>query len=178
MMSRLKTSATLAGALLVAVVGIASAAIPSGDGTIYACYDKQSGQVRLYDPAGNLPKTCGPKEVSVTWNAQGTAGTAGEDGQDGQDGVSGYETVYAESEMNSSNTDKMAVAACPSGKSPLGGGAAVRGPEEGGGQLVVHGVGLVDSRPYSGGWTARAQAFVPADTEWLLAVWAICAVVS
>jgi hypothetical protein len=170
----------LGGALAVLTVGAVHAAVPAADGTISACYDKQSGQVRIVDPEKNLPKGCGPKEISISWNAQGTPGQDGADGQDGQDGasgISGYIRVSGHSDTNSVY-DKTAFAFCPDGTSVLGGGAGVYGPPIADGQAVVQGVGLVQNHPFNAtGWTARASEFIPTDDDWYLGVWAICATV-
>jgi len=168
----------LGGTLAVLAAGVASAAIPSANGTISACYDKQSGQVRIIDAEDNMPKGCGPKESSVSWNVQGAAGQDGQDGQDGtdgQDGVSGYERVYAQSAMNSSY-EKNVWAYCPDGKKIIGGGAAIWGPMVDGGQQLIYGVGLASSMPWNDyGWAARALEFVPTDDEWFVSAYAICA---
>jgi hypothetical protein len=50
-------------ALLIAASGAAVAAIPSGDGTIRACYAKNSGALRVIDTA----QTCTSKEILLTW---------------------------------------------------------------------------------------------------------------
>jgi hypothetical protein len=50
-------------ALLIAASGAAVAAIPGGDGTIRACYAKNSGALRVIDTA----QTCTSKETLLTW---------------------------------------------------------------------------------------------------------------
>jgi hypothetical protein len=70
------------------VGGIAWATIPAGDGTISACYDKQSGQVRIYDPSGGPIKPCGKTEGSVTWSEAGPKGDTGDTGPQGPSGIS------------------------------------------------------------------------------------------
>ena len=159
----------IAGGLLVVMAGVVSAAIPSANGTIYACYDKTSGQTRLTDPATNVPKACGPKEAAVSWNAQGPAGPAG---------VSGYVRVVHASAMNSAY-DKTDFVDCPAGTQVIGGGAGVFGADIGIGTLIVDGVGLVQSIPFNTtGWAARAEEFVPTDADWEIEVYALCAAVN
>lgn len=162
----------IAGAMLVLAAGVSYAAIPGADGKITACYDKQSGQLRIYDSATNLPKGCGPKESAISWNAQGQPGVAG------KDGVSGYETVYKVTPTNS-DPDKNEFVSCPVGKKVVGGGAGVYGPWVGDAQLIVDGVGIVQDHPFNeDGWGARAEEFVPTGQDWYLFVKAICADVS
>ena len=51
--------------------GVAYVTIPDGGGVIHACYDKQSGQARIFDPAGGAIKGCGKTESEVSWNQTG-----------------------------------------------------------------------------------------------------------
>jgi hypothetical protein len=168
----------MAGALAVMAVGAVQAAIPGPNGVINACYDKQSGQVRIVDPTSNLPKPCGPKELPLAWNAQGAAGHDGADGTDGTDGVSGYERVMERSDLDSTY-DKTTWALCPEGKKVIGGGAGVYGTATGEGQEVIHGVALIQDHPFNDdGWSGRAEEIIPTDSNWVLQVWAICATVN
>ena len=75
--------------LAVAAGSAAFAAIPDGNGVIHACYDNQSGQVRIYDSQTNLPKSCGSKETAITWNKQGPQGVPGLPGPKGDKGDPG-----------------------------------------------------------------------------------------
>jgi hypothetical protein len=163
----------LAATLAVVVASVASAAIPSANGTINACYDKQTGQARIVDPATNLPKNCTQKEAPVSWNVQGPAGPAG---AAGQDGVSGWVEVTSNSALSSSD-DKTHSVFCPAGTTVLGGGAAVVGPAIGDQAVqIIDGVGLVESNPFNEyGWSARAEEFVATADSWYLKVWAVCA---
>jgi hypothetical protein len=84
----------IAGVVIVALAaGVAYATIPDAQGVIHACYDKQSGQVRIVDTAPNtLPKGCGAKETAIGWNQtgpQGPAGPAGPQGPQGPQGAAG-----------------------------------------------------------------------------------------
>jgi hypothetical protein len=56
---------------------------------ISACYDKQSGQMRIYDADGGLPKACGAKEQSISWNQTGPQGPQGAQGPQGEAGLPG-----------------------------------------------------------------------------------------
>jgi len=87
-MSRIIRIAALALALA-AVGGVAYAGVPATDGTISACYDKISGQMRIFDAETNAPKACGSKEVAITWNQQGLQGAAGPTGPAGPEGPEG-----------------------------------------------------------------------------------------
>ncbi len=71
------------------VAGVSSAAIPSVDGRIYACYDQVSGQMRIYDAETGSPKACGAKEISIWWNQQGQPGSMGPSGPSGPAGPQG-----------------------------------------------------------------------------------------
>jgi hypothetical protein len=72
------------------VGGVAWAAIPDGDDhEFHACYDNQSGSLRIYDPSGGPIKACGKNETAVTWNQ------AGQPGPPGQQGPSGLSHAYS-----------------------------------------------------------------------------------
>jgi hypothetical protein len=164
-MKRILVVALLALAA-VAATASAYAAIPSANGTISACKDLK-GSLKVIDTEAG--QACNNNQQLLTWNQQGPAG------QPGQDGVSGHEIVYAES-ATTSDYDKTVIVLCPSGKKVVGGGAGVYGPPFDGGQVIVHGVGIVQSHPFnSDGWGARAEEFTPTDGNWILEVWAICA---
>ena len=79
----------IATSVLLGAGGVAYAAIPGTDGLIHACYDTQSGQVRLVDPATGQPKGCGKTEKAVAWNQQGPAGPTGPAGPAGPAGPQG-----------------------------------------------------------------------------------------
>jgi hypothetical protein len=79
---------TLAGVVVVAVVGVAAAgvafgAIPGVGGEIQGCYSKQ-GDLRVVNAASD----CRKGEKALAWNQAGQDGQDGQDGQAGQDGVS------------------------------------------------------------------------------------------
>jgi hypothetical protein len=79
---------------ILAVVAVAAgsaafAAIPDSSGLIHSCYDKQSGQVRIFDSETDLPKGCGKNEIELTWNKQGPQGAPGLPGPKGDKGDKG-----------------------------------------------------------------------------------------
>ena len=59
-------------ALVVAVAGVAYATIPDSTGTIHACYQKRSGDLRVVRSADD----CRSSERALSWNQQGPAGAA------------------------------------------------------------------------------------------------------
>jgi Collagen triple helix repeat (20 copies) len=74
---------------LVPAAGVAYAAVPGSDGTIHACYDEVSGQLRIFDPETNSPKSCGGKEIEIAWAQQGLPGAEGPEGPAGPPGPQG-----------------------------------------------------------------------------------------
>jgi hypothetical protein len=72
-----------------AVGSLAYGAIPDRNGVIHACYDKQSGQLRIFDSESGLPKGCGVKEVAINWNRTGPQGPIGPAGPQGLAGPTG-----------------------------------------------------------------------------------------
>jgi hypothetical protein len=59
------------GALVVALGGAAFAAIPDSNGTIHGCYQKNNGNLRVVDAAGE----CKNSENALAWNEQGPPGS-------------------------------------------------------------------------------------------------------
>jgi collagen triple helix repeat protein len=86
-----RASLGVAVAAAFALVGVAFGAIPGASGVISACYDKQSGQVRIYDGAGGTPKGCGKTEAPISWNQQGPKGDTGPPGPQGPAGPQGIQ---------------------------------------------------------------------------------------
>ena len=86
-----RTKLAAGAAVLVALVagGVSYASIPGAGGVISACYDKQSGQVRIYDAGGGIPKGCGKTETAISWNQQGPKGDKGDTGPQGPAGPTG-----------------------------------------------------------------------------------------
>lgn len=78
-------------ALVLAIGGVAYAAIPGSDGVIKACYDKPGllglgqGSVRVIDSAAS----CRSTETQLTWNQKGPQGEKGETGAPGAQGDKG-----------------------------------------------------------------------------------------
>lgn len=70
---------------------VASAAIPSADGTINACYNTatgangQPGALRVIDSG----QSCGEAEKPLSWNQKGPAGPQGSQGPAGANGLNG-----------------------------------------------------------------------------------------
>jgi hypothetical protein len=75
----------VAGALVAS--SVAFAAIPSGDGTIFGCYAKEGGRLRVIDKEAG--KKCTSKEVDLSWDQQGPPGAVGLQGPAGPDGPPG-----------------------------------------------------------------------------------------
>ena len=62
----------VAGAAAALAVGsFAFAAVPDGNGDIHACYNKDSGALRVTDTATNKPKACTDKEQPLDWSQRG-----------------------------------------------------------------------------------------------------------
>lgn len=67
-----KLAALVAGAAAALAVGsLAFGAIPDGNGDIHACYNKDSGALRVTDTDTNKPKGCTDKEKALDWSQQG-----------------------------------------------------------------------------------------------------------
>ena len=78
--------------IVVATAVAAGIALATTTGVeIKACYDKQSGQMRIYDAGLGSTKACGTKEHSISWNQIGQRGPAGPAGADGQTGAQGLQ---------------------------------------------------------------------------------------
>jgi len=75
----------LAALGVLAAAGVATAAIPSADGTIKACYATSSGTPRIVDQA----TTCRSGEAALTWNQRGQQGPQGPQGPQGERGLQG-----------------------------------------------------------------------------------------
>ena len=67
-----KLAVLVAGAAAALAVGsFAFAAVPDGNGDIHACYNKDSGALRVTDTATNKPKACTDKEQALDWSQRG-----------------------------------------------------------------------------------------------------------
>ena len=82
--------AVVFGALGCAAAGASIAYGTIGDGgTISACYDKTSGQVRVYDPTGGSIRNCQTHETGISWSVEGPQGPRGPQGVAGRNGIAG-----------------------------------------------------------------------------------------
>jgi Collagen triple helix repeat (20 copies)/Domain of unknown function DUF11 len=70
-------------------VGVATGAIPGGDGTIRACYTKVGGVLRVIDVEKSPPERCTSLERAISWNQAGQPGPAGPAGPPGPKGDKG-----------------------------------------------------------------------------------------
>jgi len=59
--------------LIVAVGGVAYAAIPDSEGVIHGCFNKQNGNLRVVESGG----ACRSSESAIDWNQQGPPGPPG-----------------------------------------------------------------------------------------------------
>src|SRR4051794_16528558 len=83
-----KTVVLVAVVAAVAVgTGVATGAIPGGDGTITGCYKVKGGAVRMIDAESG--GTCSSDEVKLSWSQKGPAGPAGAAGPKGDKGDPG-----------------------------------------------------------------------------------------
>jgi hypothetical protein len=79
----------LVGVLAFGVTGVATAAIPGGDGAIQSCYGP-NGSLRVVDAdAASGGKICNTGETPLSWNHTGPAGPAGAAGPAGPQGPAG-----------------------------------------------------------------------------------------
>jgi hypothetical protein len=67
MKTRTKLALFSAALAALALGSFAWAAIPDATGTIHACYDKNTGALRVTNPETNVPKGCMAKEAAVEW---------------------------------------------------------------------------------------------------------------
>lgn len=108
---------------------------------------------------GQIPQ--GPK------GDKGDKGDKGAKGDAGSPGVTGWQIVQATSAFDPSDV-KVAVAGCPAGKRPLGGGAISSGR-----------TAVTNTHPNGGlGWIAQARETEPVSSNWSLSAWVICAAVA
>jgi hypothetical protein len=102
---------------------------------------------------------------------QGPAGPQGPTGAQGPTGTSGLQAVYATGPASSSTTRSLA-AACPSGKTALGGGATIL-PADTTDVAITSGY---LTNPTT--WTATARELDPIAASWSLNTVVICATVT
>jgi len=121
--------------------GVAWATIPDSGGVIHACYQKNSGQLRVIDPSTG--DSCSNAEKSLSWSqtgptgpqgpqgpqgAQGPQGSQGPSGAAGQNGVSGYQVVQTSYEVLGGFEYFDLEADCPTGDVAIGGGYTIPYP--------------------------------------------------
>jgi hypothetical protein len=98
--------------LVIAIVAaaVATAAIPSGNGTISACYKSTGGDLRVRD--AEQGQSCKNGETELSWSQQGPAGPqglkgdTGPAGQDGADGEPGPPGEAASSQLYFATADE------------------------------------------------------------------------
>jgi hypothetical protein len=80
-------SSLLAGILIIAAIGlgVAAAQTSGNSNVIYACYQKNDGQLRRV----NGPADCKPSEISLNWTVSGIQGPKGDKGDPGPMGPQG-----------------------------------------------------------------------------------------
>jgi hypothetical protein len=79
--------AGLVAAVVIAATGIALAVIPAADGTLYGCYLKLGGSLRVVDSASQCTKF----EIPISWNQKGQKGETGATGPQGPQGLQGIQ---------------------------------------------------------------------------------------
>jgi hypothetical protein len=87
---RLRPSPALAVsiiALVLALGGVAWAAIPDGSGMIHGCYNTKGGQLSVIDTATG--QTCGASQTALNFNQTGPPGRQGIQGVKGDQGIQG-----------------------------------------------------------------------------------------
>ena len=157
--------------------GLAYASVGSDTGPIVACYQNDSGQLRVVTPTG---KDCNANsETALSWNRQGPAGPPGANGTDGTNGVSGYQVVSRTGSVAAppANGAIGVSVSCPAGKQPLGGGGS--GVEDSLG--VAEMVASFPLTAGSGGWIVafgNTDASIPTGTTLSYSLWVVCAAVS
>jgi hypothetical protein len=89
-----RSRVVIGGVAAVAAGGVAAyAAIPDGNKVIHACYQQQSGQLRVIDT--DRGDSCRPSERALQWNQQGPKGDRGPQGPPGPPGSAGGGTVLS-----------------------------------------------------------------------------------
>jgi Collagen triple helix repeat (20 copies) len=119
-------------------------------------------------PAGPAGPT-GPQGPQGPAGPKGDTGERGPQGPEGPPGLSGVERVFTE--INGPGDFHAGSAACPAGKTVIGGGV-YNNPAGGTADLEVH-----YSYPSGNSWTARVK-YEDGDRHWYTTVYAICARVS
>jgi hypothetical protein len=69
----------------------------TSNNTIYACYQKENGQLRKV----NGPDQCKPSEIPTSWSVAGVPGPKGDKGDKGETGVVDTSNFYTKAEIDS-----------------------------------------------------------------------------
>jgi hypothetical protein len=116
-------------AVVLAMGGLAVAAIPDGNGVIRGCYKKNKGTLRLVSSSSKCKKS----ERAISWNQQGTAGQVGAKGDKGDAGTKGDTGAagatnvverYVESTTTATNSSLQAN--CQAGERAVGGSSELQ----------------------------------------------------
>ena len=156
-------------ALIVAVLG----ATPVGEAALNALPRASVGPLQLKANAVTSVKVKNGSLLRADFRAGQIrpAGPAGPAGAQGAPGTSGLQSVFTTSAINSTATRTL-TAACPSGKTALGGGVAVTPTTAS--EVAITASYLANSTT----WTASAQEVNAQAANWGLNVVVICALVA
>lgn len=175
-------------ALVVALGGVATAAIPGADGKIVGCYEAKKGALRVIDAEGGV--TCEKYETQIAWDQAGTPGPQGPQGATGPQGpqgetgqtgpaggLSGYEVVKGEL-VGGAVSGLSAEAFCPEGKVPVGGGYNIHQSPPSSDPAAFNSLWNAPSRLGLGAfdrWRVYVEQINAANTDpWLLEALVIC----
>ncbi|HEV7192505.1 MAG TPA: hypothetical protein VGN35_04795 [Jatrophihabitantaceae bacterium] len=126
--------------------GMAVASIPAASGTITACYVTGAANAGVVAPLfviDTAKGSCPRGDTTLTWNQQGIQGATGPAGPTGPTGATGATgatgptgpagpatsaslTTVTNAAVVADGKSKFVVAACPAGKTPVGGGVRMR----------------------------------------------------
>ena len=155
-------------ALVVAVLG----ATPVGEAALNALPRASVGPLQLKTNAVTSIKVKNGSLLRADFRAgQIPAGPAGPAGAQGAPGTSGLQTVFTTSAVNSTATRTL-TAACPSGKTALGGGVSVTPSTAS--EVAITASYLANATT----WTASAHEVNAQVANWGLNVVVICALVA
>jgi hypothetical protein len=173
----------VAGVSALALAGaVAYASVPDSGGTIHGCYNKVLGTLRVADASSSNPllRKCNGVETAIAWNqtgpqgpigatgAQGPAGPAGTQGPAGAAGVQGPagpageqgpaglpgREVVSRTVDVPTGTKQLVDVPCPTGKTPIGGGAHVGNTFPGAGDARYAYVSESDIDESGTGWAS------------------------
>jgi hypothetical protein len=134
-----------------------------------------AGPVGPAGPAG-AEGPAGPRGAEGPVGPAGPAGPAGLEGPRGPagPGLASLEVVEVISDADS-QSPKLLMADCPSGKQAIGGGAQIGGPDV---VALTESDFNLDADGNRTGWLARANETQPTGTPWALVVHVLCAEIS